>query len=632
MCKITRITFVFHILASTAFLPHGLCVDAGENDRTDYGQRIEGVAGDTEVWWCETGWKVARERVAPKETLPHAALSAARNDWEAVQIVVRPNKELKGLKAAVGTLNGPDGATILTGNIQVLRVYYHYVHAPQASCEGPPDTSVAPDWWPDALPLLDKPFDLPAHKNQPLWVLIHVPKDAKAGDYSGKLTLNAKGWSAEVPLRLHVWDFTLPEQNHLETAFGLSAHNIFRYHQLKNDADKRRVFDMYLQNFADHRISPDTPAPLDPIGVKFVPEADPLRTEVDFSAFDAEMDRVLEKYHFTNFRLPLQGMSYGNCSGRGPEPEIKGFRENTPQYQAMFSSYVKQLEAHLREKGWLGMAYTYWYDEPQPDVFDFVRTGMERLKKHAPGLQNMLTKEPHDELIGPIDIWCLLTPQYKDEIARQRCDHGERFWWYVCCAPKAPFCTLFIDQPATDLRVWLWQTWQRDIAGILIWETTYWTSRSNLDQNPYEDPMAYVVDSRPEEKKYYGNGDGRFLYPPMSAAKPDISGDAPIIEPPVSSIRWEMLREGIEDYEYLWLLRDLIHKKRNLFTGNEVASYEALLTVPDEITHNMTTYTSDPRPIYARRAAIAEAIERLIKMQPDAIRRRLDVTTSGTAP
>ena len=138
----------------------------------------------------------------------------------------------------------------------------------------------------------------------------------------------------------------------------------------------------------------------------------------------------------------------------------------------------------MREKGWLKMAYTYWYDEPQPDVFGFVRAGNERLKKYAPGIPTMLTKEPHDELVGPIDIWCTLSDQYRPEVAQQRRSHGERFWWYVCCGPKAPFCTLFIDQPATDLRVWLWQTWQRNIAGVLVWDSTYWTSRGGSGPEP----------------------------------------------------------------------------------------------------------------------------------------------------
>ena len=56
---------------------------------------------------------------------------------------------------------------------------------------------------------------------------------------------------------------------------------------------------------------------------------------------------------------------------------------------------------------------------------------------------------------------------------------------------------------------------------------------------------------------------------------PVASGSEPVVEPPVSSIRWEMLREGIEDYEYLWLLGDLISKKRSSLTAEQLKTYNS---------------------------------------------------------
>ena len=343
--------------------------------RADFGRRIEGAGGGVNVWWCESTWKIQRDRPSPTETSIGASLAAARNDREAVQVVLRPTKDLKGLTAAAGAFRGPGGATIAADNVQVLRVYYHRVHTPtdQSSVQGD---------WPDALPPLSKPLDLPAGKNQPLWVLVRVPKDATAGDYAGALTLKAEDWSAVVPLKLHVWNFALPERNHVETAFGLSPETIFRYHRLKNEADKRRVMDLYLQNFAEHRISPYNPTPFDPIRVKFAPEANPPRAEVDFSAFDAAMSRAIEKFHFTNFVLPVEGMGGGTFESRD-EPRSALRRENAP-----VPGHVLQLRptigAHLRAEGWLKMAYTYWFDEPEPKDYAFVQAGMDRLKKYAP--------------------------------------------------------------------------------------------------------------------------------------------------------------------------------------------------------------------------------------------------------
>ena len=292
------------------------------------------------------------------------------------------------------------------------------------------------------------------------------------------------------------------------------------------------------------------------------------------------------------------------------------FGDRHAEFQAVFSSEVKQLESHFRQQGWLKMPYVYWTDEPRPQDYPFVQAGMDRIKKYAPGIQTLITLNHPDELLTlnrSIDIWCPNTPRYNPATAGKHRTSGERYWWYLCTGPKAPFLTLFIDHPATEMRVWVWQTWQRDIVGLLVWATTYWHARGDVPQNPYEDPMAYVSGTRPADKKYWGNGDGRLLYPPLAAARPDAQQSGPIIEPPVSCIRLEMLREGIEDYEFLWLLRDLIGKKRSSLTADQVTTYESLLQVPDEITSTMTNFTTDPQPIYARRAAIAEAIERLMK-------------------
>lgn len=589
-----------------------LSYDVPDFYRADYGAIIEGVGSDnTAVWWCDAVRKIPRTRALPVKTEAAATLCAAKNDREAVQIVVRPKENLKNLAATASAFIGPDGAAIGPEQVKILWAYYHFVHHPS-------DETGARDFWPDALPPLEGPIDVAAGMNQPLWVLVSVPTDAKAGDYTGTVSIKADGFAAEVPVKLHLWNFALPEKKTLQTAFGLSPGTINDYHQLKTDEDKRRVFEMYLQSFAEHRVSPYDPVPYDNYHVTFNAKADPPRAEIDFAAFDREMQRVMDAYHFNSLRLDTPGMGGGTFHERWA-PKIGDFTEETPEYQAMFSSFVKQLQDHLAEKGWLDMAYTYWFDEPDPKDYEFVSSGMMRIKKYAPNLRNMLTEQPNTELKG-VDIWCPLTPHFgnaEDAEAIAACrQRGDTFWWYICCGPKAPYCTLFIDHPATEFRVWHWQAWEHDIKGTLIWTSNYWTSSAaypDEPQNPYEDPMGYVSGySTPKGVKlYWGNGDGRFVYPPLEAAVPGKSGPDPVIKPPVSSIRWEMIREGVEDYEYLAMLRRLLEEKRGSLSSEEVERIESLLAVPEEISKSLTEFTTDPASIFARRKAIAEAIEQL---------------------
>lgn len=344
-------------------------------------------------------------------------------------------------------------------------------------------------------------------------------------------------------------------------------------------------------------------------------ERDKLKVKFDFAGWDKAMTRAIDRYHFNSFRLSIPGMGGGTFHARR-DPELLGFAEDTPHYRALFADYCGQLQGHLRDKGWLDEAFVYWFDEPAPKDYAFVMNGFAKLKAAAPEVNRMLTEQVEPALVGGPNIWCPVSHHYKHEPAEQRRRHGEEFWWYVCTGPKAPYCTLFIDHPGTELRLWLWQTWQRNIKGILVWQSNYWTSPTAFPdpahpQNPYEDPMGWRTGySTPKgEKRPWGNGDGRFIYPPPAAA--DGRPSKPVLEGPVDSIRWEMLRDGIEDYEYMAMLQRLLKAKANKLSGTQRDNYARLLQVPTDITEDMTTFTKDPAPMEAHRGRVARAIEAL---------------------
>ncbi len=348
-------------------------------------------------------------------------------------------------------------------------------------------------------------------------------------------------------------------------------------------------------------------------------ERDKLQVKLDFTAWDKAMEQAIDGHHFSSFRLSIPGMGGGTFHSRR-DPELLGFGEDTPHYKAMFRSYCAQMQEHLRQKGWLDEAFVYWFDEPDPKDYPFVSNGFAKLKAAAPEISRMLTEQVEPGLIGGPNIWCPVSNQYQHEAAEERRQYGEKFWWYVCTGPKAPYCTLFIDHPGTELRVWLWQTWQRKINGILVWETNYWTSGAAYPdrahpQNPYEDPMGWQSGySTPDgQKRAWGNGDGRFVYPPVEAA--DGNPGRPILEGPVDSIRWEMLRDGIEDYEYFVTLKRLISAKGDRLSATHKAEYTALLDVPAEVTKDMTTFTKDPAAIEQHRDRVARAISALSSLK-----------------
>ncbi len=573
--------------------------------------QTKGVA----VWWCESGWKIARSSQPPMADVPvkPVAVSAARGEFEAAQVLLRPESDRQFISADVSPLTGPGGQA---GPISVRVDELAYVHVTR-----PTDGSSVADWYPDPLPPLKLPRELKADVNFPLRLTFDVARDAKPGDYTGELSLKVKGRDGEselrVPLAVYVYDFELPRQTHLRSALGLGAGEINRYHKLANRTDQVAVFEKYLQNFAEHRIGPYSFFDYAPIKVRFEGEGTNKHAQVDFMEFDAWAGRWLGEGGFNTFQLPLRGMGGGTFHERHLG-ELEGFQEGTPEHTRLFQDYLGQVERHLREKGWLGKAFTYWFDEPDPKDYAFVVAGQERIKAAAPGLKRMLTEQPEKELLGHVDIWCGLTPEWTPEKVRARRAAGEEVWWYICTGPKAPYVTEFIDHPGTELRLWPWQSWQYGVTGILVWATVYWTSPvayPDALQNPWDDPMSWVSGYGTPKgmRSPWGNGDGRFLYPPRRDPN---TATEPCLDAPINSIRWENLRDGMEDYEYFWLLDqevkrvEALKSQMNVSRATLLAEAKRLLVVPENVSKDLTHFTTDPRPLLEHRDQVARMIER----------------------
>lgn len=339
-----------------------------------------------------------------------------------------------------------------------------------------------------------------------------------------------------------------------------------------------------------------------------------IEMKIDFSKFDEAGKKYLDDLGFNVFNIPLYGSGSGTFFG-GQPGKILGYEQGTPEYMRFFSQYCKALTDHLVEKGWLGKSCVYWFDEPEPKDYPFVIEGMKCIKLAEPRLRRMLTEQPEPELLGHVDIWLPILDCYNREKAWARQAQGETMWWYICCGPHTPYPNNFIDHPAIEPRIWLWMTWQNKVTGCHIWTINYWNGPLVYPppdlQNPYEDAMSYVsgYGYKVGFVGYWGNGDGRSIYPPNRDPKND---KKKYLCGPVNSIRWELLREGIEDYERFYLLNEKVSalEKRG---GNAALVKEAmaLLDIPADIITDTTHYTKDPRKLDAHRHKVARMIERI---------------------
>ena len=79
----------------------------------------------------------------------------------------------------------------------------------------------------------------------------------------------------------------------------------------------------------------------------------------------------------------------------------------------------------------------------------------------------------------------------------------------------------------------------------------------------------------------------------------------------MNSLRWEAVRDGIEDYDYLALLESLIRECEAGGRAPGLCRQGRKLLDVDAVTRSFTDYTTSPEAIEAQRVAIARVIEKL---------------------
>ena len=87
------------------------------------------------------------------------------------------------------------------------------------------------------------------------------------------------------------------------------------------------------------------------------------------------MEHAFEVYHMNTFRIGIRARR--RHVSFGYEPTFMGYPETVPEYDILFGKYLRGIEAHLKEKGWLDKAFVYWFDEPDPKDYAFVMNGFQ---------------------------------------------------------------------------------------------------------------------------------------------------------------------------------------------------------------------------------------------------------------
>ena len=504
-------------------------------------------------------------------------LSSARDEYESAQIVVEaPWRDVTVKEVRLSDLAGPNRALIPASALKWDRVEYV-----QTTTEPPYYAPRGLGWYPDPL-MPAGAFTVATLSRTPVWITLKTPTDCPAGDYAGSITVVPEGLKpVTIPVALHVWDFNVPQKTHLRTMTWLGTGVIREWYGNDRSAEGNRRHQEAVRSYEDmvleHRLGPGGEV------AAYVSKG--KDGKFDFSGVDATLERLIGK-----------GM---NAFLMGTAPNLRRINqtEYTPEFVRDFTEMVKAYGDHLREKGWLELAYVYTYDEAPRAAWPEVKKIDRAIKAAAPGLRILqCLNEPEGvkELTGFADVFDVYVAQYHKAGVAESQKKGAEVWLAICCYPM-DHPNFFIEYPLLDVRVTPWFCWKYAAAGFEYWSPNSWGA--NWQKKPDKWPaVPWVANAF---GKY--NGDGYLVYPGADLK-------------PYSSIRFEALRDGLEDYEYLWLLSSLVEKAEAAGKGGPAVRLARELLSLNDVISDSGTFKPDPQEYVAMRRRVAEAIVAVQKL------------------
>ncbi len=535
------------------------------------------------IWTDSENRKILPEQLPPDDPqhVDAVAIDAAEGEYETFQLAVTPREAWSGLEWRWESFTGPGDLPADAMTCRLIEcIPIDRPHGPYGYKGLNPD------------PLTDKlPVDVPAATTQGFWFSLKVPADQPAGEYRTDLSLLSAGHEmASVPLKLTVRGFAIPGRPSLDVRSSLRYNLVLP----RESGDPQAVLERYYRSFFEHRTRC---MPGVRVGVRLQGD----RAEVDVEAFVEQLRSMREHYGLERVDVPSLWISHRGTHRMPPDATWQGrpifanpeLTRLNAEFEGPFRVYFGSICRRLREEGLFLDPSVRFFDEPHLDDAA-TRNGLKTIARLMLDIEPEITvaiaaSDPHPELIDVIRLWVIHTDAWDRVLTRIEAarEAGCRINVYNNAVN-------FPDHRRLRVRLWPWLLWKYEVDGTYSWwGTVCW--RGEL-----EDPWTA------------GRGDsGVLLYPPRS---PDEHG-------PVESVRWELFREGLEDYEYMVLADNLAAAleaagEADAARAGRSALAGAMALVekwPNVRAANDETYTLDPSEVDAARAALADAIEAMQK-------------------
>lgn len=412
--------------------------------------------------------------------------------------------------------------------------FVNYVITDDYKACGGHDMSLQPWLVPDVIDR-DVAHPVPAMETRPVWCSIEVPRDAEEGEYVTSLEIvNQKGRVVSaLQLHIHVNRHLLPEAHdqlfHLD--LWQQPYAVSRYYGVERwSPEHMALLRPYLEALgkAGQKVA-STIMFYEPWGNQTHDKFSPMIASTrkadgswtyDYRIFDryvelcAEcgIDQQINCYSMVPWDMTFR--YYDEAEGR--EVDLKT-TTSSPEYKVLWQHFLRAFRQHLEQKGWFGKTCIAMDERAEKDMLNAYTIA------HAEGFRMALAGNYHSSLNDKLQDFCVALNQvqrFTPAERQYRKEHHLPTTIYTSCADVEP--NIYSSSLPAEAAYLPLHAAANDLDGYLHWSWINW------DDHP-------LTDSR---FRLFGSGDTYFYYPDNR-----------------SSIRFERLVEGIQQYEKIQILK-----------------------------------------------------------------------------
>jgi hypothetical protein len=284
----------------------------------------------------------------------------------------------------------------------------------------------------DALtPFADRAVTIPPGTTRQVWLILNS-RGAAAGNHRATVTVQAAGRTQTLPLTATVYPVEMPARpQYLSQGWGYFDWKPAAGFEREAAAEMERAYEtaqvLHHPYIPWPKVDPETRQLVRPITVDF--------TKLDEML--AYRPYVRQWLLWTGFEFGYMSLNYRQAND---VPAV-----GTPEHDAIFREWVRQIRDHLAEKGFTTNDWAfYWVDEPGDDSFLKVIVPASKLAKEVdPTIliweDHQVSLEALEEYPDAIDIHCCPRSYYRNhpEILAHVLAEKHPSALYECASSKA---------------------------------------------------------------------------------------------------------------------------------------------------------------------------------------------------